>query len=164
MEIPLNSSFEEKFETLESFIEGNEDEFVNKFKELFNLNEQNEFEQYIPLFRTMFFLTNKESWFHARNGAIDKKEFADLVRTFPLDYDSMIGTNNKNNIKKLIIKILFNLVDVNHNEKISKSEFAIFAECYKMERQHIDQIFDYVDTDKNGEISEAEFSSWINSF
>ena len=40
MEIPLNSSFEEKFETLESFIEGNEDEFVNFFNDLFDSSSQ----------------------------------------------------------------------------------------------------------------------------
>ena len=133
------------------------DEFIGKLKDLFKLNDKPDLNKYMPLLETMFLLTDKDSFFHKKNSKIEKKEFKILVKAFPLDYENSIDDNPK----RLILKIIFNMIDENHNGTLSRSEMAVLGECLKMEKSQLDQMFSLLGNEGNCELSEREFFSWF---
>ena len=134
------------------------DEFMAGMKAYFNLEETECPNEFNDIFEAIFKVSDKASFFHKRNGQLDKKEFERIVLAFP---ESLVG-----NPQDIVAETLFNIIDVNRNGSISKKEFQDF--CYKVNRDKKDQIalfknidFSNIDFNSDGDVSKEEFVFWF---
>ena len=137
------------------------DEFIAGMKHYFCLDNMGpEGDELNCIFEVIFKFCDKSSFFHKRNGQLDKKEFEKIVLAFP---KRQITTQN---IAEILGETLFNIIDDNGNGYISRREMRSF--CHKVNKKDDDPIemfkgvtFKEIDYNHDKNINKQEFSFWF---
>ena len=134
-------------------------EFLEGMKGYFNLTNMSYANDFDHIFVTIFNLADKASLFRKKNGTLDVKEFTKVIKAIPSDFNPNDMTDI--NQQRIIGETLFNMIDDNGNQSISKSEFQKLCKYLNYDKKTTSSAYKTIDEDNSHSISLEEFLRWF---